>query len=99
MSEVIKANREILNDLGWGDKAECSGMDVDIFYPDGGQRSKIRAAQEICGRCIVKNECLNYALKNDERFGIWGGVLINEELKRRSRETRRTERKKADLLY
>ena len=28
--------------------------------------------------CEVRSECLEYALKNDERFGIWGGLSERE---------------------
>jgi WhiB family redox-sensing transcriptional regulator len=34
----------------------------------------------------VQGECLDYALDNDERFGIWGGLSERERrrLKRRA---------------
>jgi WhiB family transcriptional regulator, redox-sensing transcriptional regulator len=28
--------------------------------------------------CEVRAECLEYALENDERFGIWGGLSERE---------------------
>jgi WhiB family redox-sensing transcriptional regulator len=31
----------------------------------------------------VKAQCLEYALKNDERFGIWGGLSERERRKLR----------------
>jgi ribosomal protein S24E len=36
----------------------------------------------------VRNECLEYALKNDEQFGIWGGTSQRER-KRYMRQRRR----------
>ncbi|MDQ6659189.1 MAG: WhiB family transcriptional regulator, partial [Actinomycetota bacterium] len=40
----------------------------------------------ICTGCEVRSECLSYALSNDERFGIWGGLSERERrrLKRRA---------------
>ncbi|WP_407672362.1 WhiB family transcriptional regulator [Parafrankia discariae] len=34
-----------------------------------------REAKRICSGCEVRAECLEYALENDERFGIWGGLV------------------------
>lgn len=36
--------------------------------------------------CDVRDQCLEYALQNDERFGIWGGLSERErrKLKRRA---------------
>ena len=40
----------------------------------------------MCTSCEVRAECLDYALANDERFGIWGGLSERErrKLKRRA---------------
>jgi WhiB family redox-sensing transcriptional regulator len=32
----------------------------------------------VCRSCDVRAECLEYALENDERFGIWGGMSERE---------------------
>ena len=37
-----------------------------------------RDAKKICTGCDVRAECLSYALSNDERFGIWGGLSERE---------------------
>ena len=37
-----------------------------------------REAKRICLGCEVKDACLEYALANDERFGIWGGLSERE---------------------
>jgi WhiB family redox-sensing transcriptional regulator len=33
----------------------------------------------------VRNSCLEYALMNDERFGIWGGLSERERRKLKKR--------------
>ena len=32
----------------------------------------------MCVSCDVRSECLDFALGNDERFGIWGGLSERE---------------------
>ena len=44
-----------------------------------------REAKRVCLTCDVRNECLEYALQNDERFGIWGGLSERERRKLKKR--------------
>src|SRR6266511_746616 len=44
-----------------------------------------RAAKRICQTCVVQVECLEYALANDERFGIWGGMSERERRRLKKR--------------
>lgn len=58
----------------WWDRAACLGVDADIFFPEKGNNGNgTRVAKQICQTCTVTTECLEYALANDERFGVWGG--------------------------
>jgi len=68
----------------WRDRALCAQVDPETFFPPKG--GSTREAQDICSRCPVKAECLEYALANDERFGVWGGVP--ESRRRKMRRTR-----------
>ncbi len=70
--------------LAWQADALCSQTDPEAFFPEKG--GSTRDAKRICSQCNVKSECLEYALKNDERFGIWGGLSERERrrLKRRA---------------
>lgn len=43
-----------------------------------------REAKKICESCEVRSECLQYALENDERFGIWGGLSERERRRLRN---------------
>ena len=69
--------------LAWQDQALCAQTDPEAFFPEKG--GSTREAKRICVGCEVKQECLEYALMQDERFGIWGGLS--------ERERRRLKRK------
>lgn len=60
----------------WQDRALCAQTDPEAFFPEKG--GSTREAKRICQGCEVKAECLDYALHNDERFGIWGGLSERE---------------------
>jgi WhiB family redox-sensing transcriptional regulator len=62
--------------LPWQEEALCAYVDPDVFFPEKGGSS--REAKRICAECAVSKECLDYALANDERFGIWGGLSERE---------------------
>jgi WhiB family redox-sensing transcriptional regulator len=63
-------------DRGWQSRALCAQTDPESFFPEKG--GSTREAKKICLNCEVKAECLSYALSNDERFGIWGGLSERE---------------------
>ena len=71
-------------DHGWQDHANCLGVDPDLFFPERG--ASTREAKEVCRGCVVRNECLEFALQNGEKFGIWGG--LSERERRRIRRQR-----------
>ncbi|MGF0117778.1 WhiB family transcriptional regulator [Promicromonospora sp. Marseille-Q5078] len=70
--------------LGWQERALCAQTDPEAFFPEKG--GSTREAKKVCTSCEVRAECLDYALANDERFGIWGGLSERErrKLKRRA---------------
>jgi len=70
--------------LAWQDRALCAQTDPEAFFPEKG--GSTREAKRVCTSCEVRAECLEYALENDERFGIWGGLSERErrKLKRRA---------------
>ncbi|MEL6892410.1 MAG: WhiB family transcriptional regulator [Actinomycetota bacterium] len=68
----------------WQEVAACAGDAQALFYPPlAGERKKAKAMRErraknLCDHCAVKEECLDHALRNDERYGIWGGLTDTE---------------------
>lgn len=65
--------------LAWQDRALCAQTDPEAFFPEKG--GSTREAKKVCNGCEVRAECLDYALANDERFGIWGGLSERERRK------------------
>lgn len=65
-----------LSDLSWESEALCSQTDPEAFFPENNTLAK--DARRVCSICPVQVECLSFALKNDERYGVWGGSLEKE---------------------
>lgn len=65
--------------LAWQKDALCAQTDPEAFFPEKGGTTK--HAKRICNSCEVRTNCLEYALQNDERFGIWGGLGERERRK------------------
>lgn len=66
----------LLGTRPWMDEALCAQVDTELFYPEKG--GSTRNAKQTCMTCPVREECLTYALDNDEEHGIWGGLSVIE---------------------
>ncbi|MDK0523377.1 WhiB family transcriptional regulator [Streptomyces sp. ML-6] len=71
--------------LAWQETALCAQAGPEFFFPAPG--SSTREAKQLCNACEGRRECLEYALANDERFGVWGG--LSEKERERLRRTGR----------
>jgi hypothetical protein len=59
----------------WLMRAQCNdgtGENIKYFFPINSNEF-YNEAIKICGKCAVKQECLNYAINNHEPTGVWGG--------------------------
>ena len=63
----------------WQDRAACFGVEPDVFFPISEEEAG--PALAFCGVCRIREECLSWALKNGERYGVWGGTT--EQQRRR----------------
>jgi WhiB family redox-sensing transcriptional regulator len=79
----VRPNVSDDNPLAWQSDSLCAQTDPEAFFPEKG--GSTRDAKKICATCEVKAQCLEYALANDERFGIWGGLSERERRKLRKR--------------
>jgi len=63
----------------WQDQALCAQTDPEAFFPEKG--GSTREAKRVCRGCEVRAQCLEFALDNDQEFGIWGGLSERERRK------------------
>ena len=84
VSELVLLGTTGEEELSWQERSLCAQTDPEAFFPEKG--GSTREAKRVCTGCEVRAECLAYALANDERFGIWGGLSERERsrLKRRA---------------
>lgn len=63
----------------------CESEDPELFFPNKGEANKVKDAKGVCLSCEAREVCLKWALDNDARFGVWGGLTERErrKLKRR----------------
>ncbi|HZQ27414.1 MAG TPA: WhiB family transcriptional regulator [Acidimicrobiales bacterium] len=73
--------------MSWRHRAACRGVDPDVFYPVSDEEAE--AAKAVCNACPVRQPCLEYALANRERDGVWGGATERER-RRMIRQRRKT---------
>jgi WhiB family redox-sensing transcriptional regulator len=78
-------------DRNWASKAACKGLDPAIFYPLTDDEAD--EAKSVCAACPVQSSCLEHAIDNRERNGVWGGATERERLRivRRRRRLRQQE--------
>lgn len=69
----------------WTIHAACAGLDPNLFFTERGEST--REVKAVCATCPVCEECLDYALTNGEKYGVWGGK--SERERRRMRRDRR----------
>jgi WhiB family redox-sensing transcriptional regulator len=61
---------------GWMDAAACANRGNRNFFSD--LTDQQNTALQFCDRCPVQQQCLDYALDGEERFGIWGGLTARQ---------------------
>lgn len=60
----------------WKAYGVCAQTDPELFFPEKGGSAK--TPKLLCAGCPVLQECRDWALANDERFGVWGGLSERE---------------------
>jgi WhiB family redox-sensing transcriptional regulator len=76
-----------IQDLQWRQRGACRGLDPSIFYPETDEEAE--QAKAVCSMCHVRVACLEHALANREKQGVWGGCSERER-RRIVRQRRRT---------
>jgi WhiB family transcriptional regulator, redox-sensing transcriptional regulator len=79
--------------MSWQDRAACRGTNARLFFGPDNERPQDREVREarakaICALCPVREQCLDYALRNAVKHGIWGGLTTEERTRERRRRIR-----------
>jgi WhiB family transcriptional regulator, redox-sensing transcriptional regulator len=77
---------------GWETRGACRHSDPDLFFPvatRGPALRQLAKAKQVCERCPVRVQCLEYALQSGQSFGVWGGASEEERRLMRRRRLRR----------
>lgn len=61
----------------WTERAACKGQPQFIFFPEAGPKAG-DLARLICDKCEVRSECLDFAIRTRQEFGVWGGMNARE---------------------
>jgi WhiB family transcriptional regulator, redox-sensing transcriptional regulator len=74
--------------LSWMARGACRQADPDLFFPvataTGPAARQVEVAKAVCGACVVRKNCLSYALEAMPE-GIWGGTTLEERRRARRR--------------
>jgi WhiB family redox-sensing transcriptional regulator len=62
--------------IEWRKLGACRGLDAAIFYPE--DEDDADEAKAVCEGCSVRVACLEHALMNREKAGVWGGCTERE---------------------
>ncbi len=75
-----------VEEADWREQAACKGANGDLFYPKSAwsreskesRQQREQMAKRVCSRCSVQPRCLDWALRNGEVVGVWGGKTERE---------------------
>ncbi|MBK3640951.1 MULTISPECIES: WhiB family transcriptional regulator [Streptomyces] len=59
----------------WSEQGLCRTADPDALFVEGSAQNRAKA---LCSGCVVRTECLAYALDQRIEFGVWGGMTERE---------------------
>jgi len=76
--------REVVGSTDWMARARCRGEETELFFDEA--MIKSRKFLVFCEACPVRKACGEWAVKNRETYGVWGGLTpmerANAHLKR-----------------
>lgn len=87
MSSPYRLPRLVDEPDDWERRALCAQVGGDLWFPnreapdtdtDQLPGVSVKAAKEVCAKCPVRRPCLDAALANHERWGVWGALTPRE---------------------
>lgn len=65
-------------DPDWVARAACRGSDTRVFFPE--EKTNTGPARAVCAICPVAAPCLEDALADEDRKGVWGGSSAKQRM-------------------
>lgn len=60
----------------------CHNRDPELWFPLSEKMTRqIAEAAALCAVCPIRQQCLDYAIEQGEREGIWGGLTLTERIR------------------
>jgi WhiB family redox-sensing transcriptional regulator len=83
MADVSRLPAPRAEDWEWQLRGACRGLDSSRFFHPENERGPSRArreqaAKQVCSACPVAEQCLRWALRTREPYGVWGGKSTQE---------------------
>ena len=78
--DLCSSCRHFSTDLAPGDWARdgaCTTVDPEIFFGDS-RDHPFGEAIAVCSTCPVIDQCLDYAITANIRYGVWGGLTPSQ---------------------
>lgn len=91
MPALYQPEQHPLMDQAWMEQGVCYDTQSNLWFPYGDDASvasysysvQTAQAKELCFTCPVRVECLTFAIRTSQHFGIWGGLDPDERDKAR----------------
>lgn len=80
MAELMEAWVLVNKNEDWKQDALCREYKGKLSWFANRGYSDPKKPKAVCERCMVQEECLQYALDNKFPAGIWGGKTADERL-------------------
>lgn len=68
----------------WREYAACAKLPKNLFFYEGrgakGNKELLDSVN-VCLKCPVRRQCLEFAVKNNEPYGQWAGTFPDERAK------------------
>lgn len=92
--DILDELERLLHRPAWQADALCKEPSHAHISWHPGRGEDTRPAKAVCGRCLVREECLAFALEHENdggntRVGIWGGLSARERNAMTERSRRR----------
>jgi WhiB family redox-sensing transcriptional regulator len=73
---IAQLREVLLEDQDWRSFGRCAQIDPNLWFAVGAREHKL--AKQVCGRCPVRKQCLEYAMDTPVDHGVWGGLTERE---------------------